>query len=155
MEEIILFCGKVLGILSEQPPSERLMHLMAMKQHFNDAQEKSCTEGWFLDHIDEFCFDDEALEFINHQGWLARFYLVHLANAKDNLDLQKRLISVYYNEMMHAYVVRYNRLLCDYLLLWDLTREAQDMIYMDEAHKEVRRIYKLFCQRRTLRLATG
>ena len=134
MEEIILFCRDLLGMCTKNP-SGNVQMLRTMSKNLPDLR-------WFSAHVEEFYLEDEALQIISHSPKLATAYLEHLSDVKNNAALQRRLIEVYYNEMMRTYLVRYNRLLITYLEHWDLSDEVKDIMYGDESYRMVRCIYQ-------------
>lgn len=144
MHKIILFYQRLTGNLPSNFPPEMSTMLWDMDKHNPQKRQQNSYDVWFLNHIEEFCQYDEALELINHWKYLTNTYLQNLPKADKNTLLQQKLISVYYNEMMQSHLVRYKRLLRCYLELWDFSPEIKEMINSNDEYQEVLRMYQIF-----------
>ena len=144
MNKIILLYQQLTGKIPSNFPAEMSAMLWDMDKHNPQKRQKNSYDDWFLNHLEEFCQYDEALELINHWKYLTYTYLHNLKQADKNTLLQQKLISVYYNEMLNTHLVRYKRLLRCYLELWDLSSEIKEMMYTDVKYYEVLRMYRIF-----------
>lgn len=100
-------------------------------------------EKWFIENIDNFFQYGETLAFIEHYPPLEDLFLEHLELPDQNIELQKRLISVC---IVGQWRVNYTNLLCKYLTKWDLQPEIKAVVFCDERFERVRNIYKVYRQ---------
>ena len=99
---------------------------------------------WFRANVNEFQKYDKALEIINQYGFVSDTYFRELKNAQQNIDLQKKLISVKYNMYVADYQEKFSNLLCGYLRHWDLAPEIKDTVFNTQKLRRIKEIYKLF-----------
>lgn len=113
--------------------------------NFNEHPKKLShdVEEWFLQNIDKFYKYGETLAFIEHYPLLEDLFLEHLELPDQNIELQKKLISVC---IVGSWRVNYVNLLVKYLAKWDLQPEIKAVVLCDERFERVRNIYKVYRQ---------
>ena len=111
--------------------------------NFNEHPKKLShdVEEWFLQNIDKFYKYGETLAFIEHYPLLEDLFLENLELPDQNIELQKRLISVC---IAGSWRVNYINLLIKYLCKWDLLPEIKAIVYCDYRFERVKNIYDLY-----------
>ena len=95
---------------------------------------------WFAEHTELFYKYWQTMAFIEHYGYLSDAFIKNLKQPKQNLELQKMLISV--DEGPHYRFINFKNLLWDYLHRWDLLPEVKQIISNDERFENVLNLYK-------------
>ena len=82
-------------------------------------------------------FYDEVLEILNAYGFLSDMYFENLQGADQNVELQRNLCRVHYNEYIGDYRASYGNLLFMYLQRWDFLPEIKEDLLSDPKFKNV------------------
>lgn len=119
-----------------------------MKMDKSNPKRRTLNEydKWFVEHVEDFYKYGETMTFMQYFGYLCDTFLDNLKEPEKNLELQKRLISIY-DVGCGWGRLNFSNVLCLYLERWDLLPEVKKIVFEDERFKGVKNFYER-CRRR-------
>ncbi len=116
--------------------AQLIENLRKMDKTNPKQREQNELDKWFVEHVECFYRYAETMTFIQHFGYLCEVFLNNLKQPEQNLELQKRLVSI--DEL--GFLNFQNVFVC-YLDKWDLLPEVKQLIFSDKRFRWVRRVY--------------
>ncbi|MBR1825449.1 MAG: hypothetical protein IJ770_02575 [Alphaproteobacteria bacterium] len=103
-------------------------------------RQPDAMDKWFIDNVEEFVKYGEVMAFIEYHPALEDLFLDSLNEPWNNVELQKRIISV----CRGSYQVNYVNLLCKYLCRWDLVSPVKAVVFYDPRFARAKIIYDTY-----------
>lgn len=100
-------------------------------------------EKWFINHIRDCCRFGDVLAVIENYPRLTELFFANLHNP-DDLELQKRLISISIDRKTSHIKANYTNLMCNFCSRWDYTPDIKVIIDTDPRFETALKIYKLY-----------
>jgi len=106
---------------------------------------RECNEmdQWFVENLSELCKFGDTLAYIENYPRLMETWIANLPDPTDK-ELQKKLISIYYNKNKTYLKPNYVNLLCLFCIKYDLLPEIKKVILVDPRFEVAGKIYKLY-----------
>jgi len=129
------------GIMSSPQTDERRIFW----ERLNQIQGKKIISPedmlWFADNVEKFINYGEILAYIEYYPELEDWFLFYLSKPNQNIELQKKLISISASENGQF---NYSNLLCKYICVWDFLPEIKAVLVCDSRFRKVKKIYGLY-----------
>ena len=130
--------------LSKVPMHEELWNgLQKVNKHSPVFRDSNDMDKWFAEHAGEFHKFGDVLAYIEHYPSLMDTYIANIKDP-DDLNLQKRLISMYGSATKGFTKINYVNLLCRFCSKWDLRPEIKAIVFLDPRFSTAKKIYELY-----------
>ena len=121
-------------------PTRNYPELKKINKMNPEERPADANDQWFKENVDLLAKDKNALAYIEDYRFLQKTMIPLLENPLDP-DLQKLLVSVYYDEDW-GYQPNFPNLLTNYLHIHDLLPQIKSIITTNGCFKQVLQIYK-------------
>ncbi len=117
--------------------------LQKVNKHSLIFRNSNDLDIWFVANVDSFYQFNDVLAYIEHYPELTDLFIANIGNH-DDVELQKKLISVYTRPTQNFARQNYINLLCRFCTKWDLLPEIKAVVMLDPRFETARKIYELY-----------
>lgn len=126
-----------------QAPCTKIMQNLELMNKNNPANRpEDKYDIWFKDNVEEMYKYHEALKFINTFWHIENSFFNYLHQPDKNLELQKKITTVYHSSVLRTNKILYPSLFVGFLKRWDFLPEIKNKILTDEQYASIIPLYK-------------
>ena len=126
-----------------QDPCTQIMHNLELMDKTNPSTRATNEyDLWFKENVEEMYKYHDALKFINTFWQIENSFFNYLHQPDKNLELQKKIITVYHSSVLRTNKILYLNLFVGFLKRWDFLPEIKNKILTDEQYADIIPLYK-------------